>query len=889
LFSGKIPYKFLASLGLLMFLTNCSVEKNTGTTRFYHGLTAKYNIYFNGYESFKAGIERISKGYLDDYSEMLRVFESSDPSTVSLCSSDMEKAIQKASKLISLKSITARPEFDSKKELSENEKALLEQKEFNEWVDDSYFLIGRSRFYKHEFDEAAAVFSYCIAEANDKEIRTESAVWLARINCEKGIYLEANRLLGEIEITSSSPRTLKALYYTTLADMNIKQKNYQDAIDPLTKSLKLISGKRAKYRLTYLLAQLYEKTGDSEKAITLYREVVKMNPPYDVEFNARINIAGVFDINSGNPEEIIKELNKMLKNSKNKDFQDQIYYSLGNLMKKEGKMDEALEYYIKSASSSSVNQNQKGKSYLALAEYYYKVPKYMKAGRYYDSTIYFIDQNYPDYKAIKIKSQNLNSLVEHLNIIQTEDSLQKVAAMPENERNALIAGIIDEITKAESEGRTSEYADRSNMGQYYENERRFQDNIAQEGKWYFYNQTALSFGRTEFRRRWGERRLEDNWRRSNRANVTIQQASARQEENGGQNSDTADVIVDYKTPEFYLKNLPLNDSLLALSNEKIVNAYFNAGRVFLEKIYDKEKATEAFETLLSRFPDSDLAPEVYYELYKLYKEGNHQKAEISRQRLLEKYPDSEFSKIISDPDYSNKKMAEIRMSEKRYENAYNLFSSENFTGSIALCDSAIKNYPRDNLVPKFMLLRAYSVARISDERAFKAELDRLIKAWPETDEGKKAAEINEYLNQKLPELKIEEDKAIAAELYIADTTALYSFYIIIMDISFNINQASFDVISYNIDNFTNKNYSTQGLLVDNKYLRIIVSGFPGNYQAWEYYNSFKAEKVIRNASGAQVMTFLINNDNAEKLEKDKNPERYYLFFNENYLSRQKNR
>jgi tetratricopeptide (TPR) repeat protein len=872
-----------------MFLTNCSVEKNTGTTRFYHGLTARYNIYFNGYESFKVGIEKINKGYLDNYSEMLRVFENSDPSTVSLCSSDMERAIQKASKLISLKSITARPEFDSKKELSENEKALLEQKEFNEWVDDSYFLIGRSRFYKHEFDEAAAVFSYCIAEANDEEIRTESAVWLARINCESGTYLVANRLLSEIEITSDSPRSFKALYYTTLADMHIKQKNYQDAIDPLSKSLKLISGKRAKYRLTYLLAQLNEKTGNSEKAIALYREVVKMNPPYEVEFNARINIAGVFDINSGNPDEIIKELNRMLKDSKNKDFQDQIYYALGNLMKKEGKMEEALQYYIKSASTSSVNQNQKGKSYLALADYYYNVPKYMKAGKYYDSTIYFIDQNYPDYNSLKIKSQNLNSLVEHLNVIQAEDSLQKVAAMPENERDALIAGIIGEITKAESEGRTSEYADRSNIGQYYENERRFQDNIAQEGKWYFYNQTALSFGRTEFRRRWGQRRLEDNWRRSNRVIVSIQQASAGQGENGGQKSDSAEAIVDYKKPEFYLKNLPLNDSLLALSNEKIANAYFNAGRVFLEKISDKQKAAEAFETLLSRFPDSDLVPEALYELYKLYKEGNNQKAEISRQRLLEKYPDSEFSKIISDPEYYNKKMAEIRMSEKRYEDAYNLFSVENFTESIALCDSAIKNYPGDNLVPKFMLLRAYSVARISDERTFKEELEHIIKEWPETNEGKKAAEINAYLNQKLPELKIEEDKAIAAELYVADTMALYSFYIIIMDKSINTNQASFDVISYNIDNFTNKSYSTQGFLVDNKYVRIIVSGFSDNSQAWEYYKSFKAEKVIRNTSGAQIMTFLINSNNAEKLEKDKNPERYYLFFNENYLTRQKNR
>jgi tetratricopeptide (TPR) repeat protein len=444
--------------------------------------------------------------------------------------------------------------------------------------------------------------------------------------------------------------------------------------------------------------------------------------------------------------------------------------------------------------------------------------------------------------------------------------------MPQNERDALISGIIDKIIKAESEGKTSEYADRANIGQYYENERRFQDNIAQEGKWYFYNQTALTFGRTEFRRRWGERRLEDNWRRSNRNRVSVQQASAGQDENGKAQTDTVTAVMDYKKPEYYLKNLPMNDSLFALSNDKIATAYFNAGKIFSERISDNQKAAESYEKLLSRFPDNDLIPEALYDLYKLYKEGNNQKSEIARQKLLEKYPASEFSKIISDPDYYNKKMAEIRLFEKLYQDAYNFYALESFKESISVCDSAIKKSPADNLAPKFMLLRAYSVAKISDERRFKEELNKLVKVWPE-----------------LPELKIEEDKEIASELYIADTTALYSFEVIIMDPSFNINQASFDVISYNIDNYTNKNYRTEGILVDNKYIQITISGFADNTQAWEYYNSFRPEKLIRNVSGAEIMTFLINNENLKKLEEDKNPQRYYLFFNENYLTGKKNR
>ena len=641
----------------------------------------------------------------------------------------MENAILKASKLISLKSITAKPEFKNKRDLTENEKKLLEQKEFNEWVDDSYFLIGKARFYKHEFSESASVFNYCITEANDPNIKTESILWLARINTERGNYSGANRLLSEIEISDSFAKNLKALYYSSMADMLIRQKRYSEAIDPLSNSLKYIKGKISRYRLTYLLAQLNEQTGNSEAAVSLYRDVVKMNPPYDVEFNARINIAGVFDVESGNPDEISRELEKMLKDSKNKDFQDQIYYALGNLMKKEGRINEALEYYKKSASSNSLNQNQKGKSYLALAEYYYGKPDYINAGKYFDSTVYFLDAKYPNYNELKTRSQNLNSLVEPLKVIQVEDSLQHVAALPKNERDALIAGIIAKIQEDESEGRSSEYTDRANIGQYYENQRRFQDNIAQEGRWYFYNQTALTFGRTEFRRRWGDRRLEDNWRRSNRNRVNLQQETASQDQNGTNGSDTANAILDYKKPEFYLKNLPLNDSLIAVSDEKIANAYFNAGKVFADKIQDIQKAAESYESLLSRFPGNSLVPETLYDLYNLYREENKQKAEIARQRLLEKYPESEFSKILSDPDYYNKKMADIRKSERLYEDAYNLYISGKYYESINLCDSALKYYSQEILAPKFMLLRAYSTARTSDERNLREELSRIIKNW----------------------------------------------------------------------------------------------------------------------------------------------------------------
>lgn len=866
----------------MLFTTDCSVEKNTPSSRFYHSLTSRYNIFFNGNESFKSGVAKVNRGYVDDYAELLRVFEYSDPASPSRCSADMERAIQKASKLISLKSMTAKPELKDKTRVSEQDQKLLDRKEYNEWVDDSYLLIGKARFYKQEYNEASAVFEYCTKEANDPEIKKEASIWLSRIYNETGKYPEGFRSLSEIDLSNESSGSLKSMYYTTLADLFIKQKKYAEAEEPLGQAIKLASGKRQRYRLTYLLAQINERAGNPERAIALYREVTKMNPPYDVEFNARINIAGVFDVNSGNPKEIRKELEKMLRDSKNKDFLDQIYFALGNLSMKEGKENEALDFFRKSASSQSSNQNQRGRTYLALADYFFNKPDLIRSAKYYDSTVYFINQKNPEYQVIRTKSLNLNSVVSQLEIIQREDSLQKVAAMPESERNSLISSIIQKVSKAQIDGKATSYNDMYNLGQYYENERRFQNNIQQEGKWYFYNQAALTFGRTEFRRRWGDRKLEDNWRNANKSRINPTQSGNTSDEKVQAKVDTTRAALDFKSPEFYLKNLPLTDSLKAISNDKIANACLNGGKAYSENFSDQVKATELFEKLLTRYPASPLVPETLYNLYQDNKDNNSTKAEDYRQRLISNYPATEFAKILSDPGYYIKKLEAMKMAEQLYVQAYSAYSSEDFSSAMSICDDALKTYSQDPLAAKFMLLHAYCVARTSDERSFKDDLNKVVKGWPQSSESKKAGEIIAYLNQKLPELKVAEDKEIARELYIQDTVSSQSFMLVIDDPAFNLNLASFDVISYNIDNYTNRNFRTEGVLVDNKFITITVSGFKDYLEAFGYYNSFNIEKIIRNSSKSKMYSFIIGKNNLDVFNKDKIPDRYLLFFRDHF-------
>ncbi|HVN59206.1 MAG TPA: tetratricopeptide repeat protein [Bacteroidales bacterium] len=883
-------YKNLLLATIIIILAGCSVEKNTRTSRFFQGLTSRYNIYFNGLESFKAGVDKIDKNYIDDFSGVLKVFEYSDPATQSICASDMERAIQKASKVISLKSITVKPEQKGNAMPTPQEEEFMNRKEYNEWVDDSYLLMGKARLFKRDFELSKSTLSFTLGLSVDDKLKTETTIWLARVYNETGNYNESARILKELDSASRSfDRELRKDFYLTIADRLIKQKKYSDAIDPLSKALTYIRKKRENYRMTYILAQLCEKSGDAGRATELYSKVAKMNPPYEYEFNARINLAGVFDVNSGNPNTIRKELEKMLGNSKNKDFRDQIYFALGNLNMKEGNINEAIEYYKRSANSSNLNRNQKAKAYLALADFYYNKPAYVNSGLYYDSALIFIDSKYTDYAQIKGKSQNLNSLVSQLNIIEREDSLQKIARMSEQERTALVNKIIDKLKEDEKNRKPGEAAgDRYNLGQYYENERRNQNNIDAEGKWYFYNQTALTFGRTEFRRRWGDRRLEDNWRRLNKSRIASIQQGGGQDENGQVKVDSAKTIMDNKKPEFYLKNLPLTDSLLGVSNDRIASAYLESGKVYSEKFNDNFKAVESFEKLIKRFPGGIYEPEALYSIYKIYSDEKRAESEIYRQKLVEKYPDNEFTKIITDPSYFTKVLELRHESGRLYQSAYELYRKEDFKGTIALCEQALSRYPKDELVPKFMLLQSYCTAKIADERAFKESLNKLIKAYPSSQEATRAKDIVAFINNKVPELKVEEDKQVASEIYIQEPAAVHTFVVIIENPAFNINQATFDVISYNIDNYTNKNLRTSGSLVDDKFIIIAVSGFQKPEDAMDYYKTFKPE-IIRNPSDSRILDFIIGKTNMDAFMKDKKPERYLLFFKEKYLKEEGNK
>jgi tetratricopeptide (TPR) repeat protein len=876
----RITYILSVTAVSVCLFAGCSAEKNTGSTRFYHALISKYNIYFNGYEAYKKGIVKVKAANRDDYTNLLPVFEYSSPESAGACSAEMERVVQKTSKVIALHSITAKPDKTKRGDPTERDEAFMKQKEYNVWVDDSYLLMAKAQFYQKNFSGSRTTISYLNDLTTDPDLLTEASIWYSRILIEENNYGEAARTLGGISEPESLNSGLKAMLWSTYADLAIKQKKYSDAVVYLENTVKNSSDKYTRARLTYLLAQVCQKEGDDAKSTRYFREVISMNPPYELEFNAGINLAGVADISSGGEAADLKKiLVKMLNDSKNKEYLDQIYFAIGELSRRQGKITEAVDYYLKSAHKSISNMRQKARAYLALGSYYYSVPDYVSAQRYYDSTVYLIDNTYPDYVAIKDKADNLNEFIGFHSIVVREDSLRKVALMAPSERQVLIAGIIQDVQAKQSSDKIESARDMSNMGRSYENEQRYQSNISAEGSWYFYNQAALTFGRTEFKRRWGDRKLEDNWRRQNKARVTVLPEEEKTEP--GKEAEKGDLPSD-QTQEYYLKALPLTDSLMSASFEKSTTASLNEGKTMVSRLRDTLRAVKSFEAALIPGAGSLTRAEALYQLYITLRVKDPSAATRWRDRLISEYPDSEYAKILSDPDYVRKQTEAAGLCAAMYENAWYRFSQDSYNDVVAICDEALVKYPDNELVPKFLLLRAMATGGISGEMAYKTALDSLVAHYPSTPEGARASEIIAFLKKEKPQIQIAEDTKIAESIYSYDSLQPHYVLIIAANPSANMNQMVFDVINYNLDNFQSKNYRTEGALESGKYIYITVGTFGNEADALIYLKSFDPASQIRGSAEAGIRTFIISRDNLEKFRSDKSMDRYLIFYEKNY-------
>jgi tetratricopeptide (TPR) repeat protein len=684
-------FRIVIPVVILMVAGSCSTKKNTVVTRSYHNLTSHYNIYFNAYDSYIQGTRKAQTSFKDDYSNQLPLFIYSSKDAARMVLSDMDKTVKKCSKVIGMHSIKVKPKL-KKGNRSNREKEFYRQNEYVKWVDDAFLLMGKAYFQKRDFFPAIETLEYVLSQFPDGDLANEASLWLAMSNLELKRYAESqvilNRLQGDPKFDSKLKGQLNAVY----ADWHLKQGDLVMAIPLLEKAAKEFPSRSQRTRISYVLGQVYEKSKDSVNANKWYSIVNDLNPPYEMAFNARINQARLFQGGGNAGAQIRKELMKMLKDAKNVEYLDQVYFALAELEMKQGNEKAGIEAYRNSVLYNTTNTSQKAMSYLALATHYYQKEEFVPAGQYYDSCSQVLPDTYPDYQKIIELAEDVRLLSENLSLAQREDSLQTVAKMPVAEREKLIAGLMTEAQRIEDEKKAAEEEERMNMqsgrmqgmgtmmgmnnrGTFGTQQRGqgnmqmtnmsqgfSQDEFGNSGmgmgsgsgmsggsNWYFYNPAAISFGSIEFIKYWGRRKLEDNWRRSNKKVISEAGDLSSEGETGEISTPAAAVKTNAFKPtqrEYYLNDLPMNDTLIRESNQRIAQALLNTGKIFKDELHRTNDAIRYFDWLNKRFPEDERLLFSYYNLYQIYTALQiESEKQTYKDLILQKFPESRSAKL----------------------------------------------------------------------------------------------------------------------------------------------------------------------------------------------------------------------------------------------------
>ncbi len=907
--SRRIKIRIIPLLiGFFPFLlSQCGTERNTSITRFYHNLTSYYNILFNAKESYEKGLERYRDNYQYDFTRTLPLFINGNKKLSGNIKPQMERTIEKCSKLIRLHSISTKPEsLEEKRNLSKEEKEYYNKSEFNKYVDDAYLLMGKAYFWEMEYGTASKLLDHASREFKNEQIHHESEIWLARSYIEQENFRDAEKVLKSLEREEkqSMDEALRANFFATYADYHIRQDQHEKAIPYLKKAIEHADEKKEKARYTFILAQLYEETGQPDRSFRQYAEVIDMNPDYKMEFNARLKRATLYKITNREGDKVKRELEKMLRDDKNEAYLDQIYYALGSIAEEENNVSQAVEYYKKSIANNTNNENQKGLSYLSIADIYFQNKKYSNAQAYYDSAVTSLESSYPGYTDLFVKTQHLTRLVDNLNTIERQDSLQRVAQMNSTERDRLISQLIAKRREAEQQSRNAGQT-RSN----YRNTPRNQ-NATSSGsgnEWYFYSSTAIKRGKAEFKRQWGDRELKDNWRISSRGQADF--GNFAENENQQQaTGQTTQQQYSRTNKQYYIQNLPLTDSAMEASQRRIQEAYFNVGKIYMNDLNNPTKAIDAFQTLNERYPENPFKLSAYYNMYKLYnKQDNTTRANQYKNKILSEFPESNHAKVLKNPDYFSELETQKNEAEKLYSETLELYRNGQYGQVMGNCRNAKKQFEDSTYLARFEYLEALTIGQTQDIISFRNRLQALIENYPNAELSRQADGILSYLkktelqqiNKKFVQNKqatgnqqkstsetgsqiksTAEGEETVDSLYTYNKKGPYYFVIIANPEQIDIERLKFEVINFNLDYFLQKDYNTASQDFNEFYDIITVKKFEDYNTAKKYYEllSKREDRVFSEIVSNEYRYFFISVKNYLTLLDKKSIIEYINFF-----------
>ena len=721
--------------------TACSTQKNTWASRSFHQTKTKYNIYYNGNISFAEGEDAIREANEDDYSTLLNLYPVSNHEAAKAATSQMDRTIEKCRKCIKLHSIKARPKVNQEKRRKDPEyKAWLEQEEFNNQMGKAWLLLGKAEFHKGDFLGSISTFNYIARHyAYDKDIVAQCELWSARAYAELGWLYEAEDVLRKVQVDHLSKNSAP-LYSAVSADILLKTKQYDAAIPFVKIAVKNEDRRGNRPRFYYVLGQLYQMQGDKSAARNAYKRVLDLQPDNEMEFNARLQQSQLED----DIQKSINILQKMAQLDKHKDRLDQIYGTIGDIYLEHEDTTKALEYYEKGIESSTENGINKAVVLVNAGDIYYKQRDYVKASPCYKEATQILSVENEQYARIQRRSETLDELVVEHNIVVLQDSLQRLAALSEEEQMKVVEKIIADLIQAEKDEAErlaqAERAAENDNGPRSVNTQNMLGGGG-SGAWYFYNPQLMRSGKQTFRTQWGNRILEDNWRRLSKASTSSSFMATEEEipEDSIANEDTISKAeqtaeIDDHKPAFYLQQIPKTAEDIERSNQQIADALYNMVYIYRDRVGDQALSDATFQEYCRRFPTNERLVELYYMQYlTALKNQNNADAEQYRKAIIQQFPESKEATIVSQPDYFERLKKMSAEQDSLYENTYYNYQDNNFAVVKANKQYAEEHYPLTPLMPRFLFLNAIAVAKTEGQEAFTQELQDMVTRYPDNE------------------------------------------------------------------------------------------------------------------------------------------------------------
>ena len=917
---AKKSYILIAVVALVALLASCSTEKNTSRSRWWHSFNARYNTYYNGSVAYiDASLEK-ENGNKDNFTEMIPMYTVGNKKSRELGKANYDKAIEKCEKAIKLHSITKRPEWTKSRRKTERDIEWLSRKEYNPFLWKAWMLMGRSQFYQGAFDEAASTFSYmCRLYATQPAIYGRARAWLAKSYIEQDWLYDAEDVIRNMQRDSIHWRAQKEWDFT-YADYYIHTGDYDKAIPYLKKSIDHEMRKKQKARLCFLLGQLYAATGKNVEAYKAFKSVVRKNPPYELEFNARIAMTEV--MGASQAKKMVGKLKRMAASDKNKDYLDQVYYAIGNIYLAQKDTMNAISNYEKGNKKATRSGIEKGVLLLKLGDLYWQQEKFSDAQRCYGEAIGLLDKDRKDYEQLSARSKVLDELVPYTDAIHLQDSLQALAKMSEKDRNAAIDRVIAELKRQEKEQKRLE--DEKNAQQTMQrngatgnrnntnrnNTAQTQQNNRQNAVWYFYNAMAVQQGKQAFEKLWGKRENTDNWQRVNKTVVGNLNGDADMELTEEQKDSIAkaeqaqDSLEQLKDSaqndphkrEYYLAQIPFTEDQVATSNLAIMDGLYNSGVIFKDKLDNLDLSKKQFTRLETQYPDFEQKADMYYHLFLLYSRlGQHDVAAGYVEKLKAEYPENQWTILLTDPYFKENAQFGVHIEDSLYAATYDAFKADRLSEAKANAQISATRFPLGDNRDKFLFIGGLAKLNDGDSKGCVDDMKAVVEKFPQSKLAEMAGMIVNGVNAGKPlhgarfdlgdvwtrrTAVLADSDSINAKTFDAERNTEFVFMLAYVPDSVDENKLLYQMAKVNFTHYVVRNFD---LAIEdaNGLRRMVVRGFRNYDEALQYARGL-AEQAGLQQLLSECKAIVISDKNLPLLGTNFSYADYQDFYDKNF-------